>query len=195
MLNAYYDIQFSDHSHGFRTGRGCHTALSEIADTWTGSQWFIEGDIAQCFDSLDHEVMLKILGERIHDGRFLRLMKGMLSAGYLEDWAWHATQSGAPQGGIASPILSNIYLDRLDQFVETQLLPLYNRGKLRALNLEYNRVKMAERRARKRGDRALAKAHSLRSRSLPSRDPYDPGYRRLRYVRYADLCRVRHRSA
>jgi len=138
------------------------------------------------FDSLDHQVLLDTLGEKIHDGRFLRLIKGMLSAGYLEDWKWGATLSGAPQGGIASPILSNIYLDRLDRFVETQLLPLFNRGKRRARNPEYNRVKMAERRARQGGDRIAAKALRLRCRALPSTDPRDPDYRRLRYVRYCD---------
>jgi len=118
LLEAYYDIQFSDHSHGFRTGRGCHTALNEVVNVWYGTHWFIEGDLADCFGSLDHEVMLSILAERIHDGRFLRLIGYMLKAGYLEDWHWNATLSGAPQGGVASPILSNVYLDRLDQFVE-----------------------------------------------------------------------------
>jgi retron-type reverse transcriptase len=91
-----------DTSHGFRTGRGCHTALDEIASTWTGTTWFIEGDIADCFGSLDHEVMLAILAERIHDKRFLRLVGDMLRAGYLEDWTWHATYSGAPQGSLCS---------------------------------------------------------------------------------------------
>jgi len=117
LLEAYYDVQFSDHSHGFRRERGCHTALNEIVDVWCGTHWFIEGDISDCFGSLDHQVMLSILAERIHDGRFLRLIANMLTAGYSEDWRWNATLSGAPQGGIASPILSNIYLDRFDKFV------------------------------------------------------------------------------
>jgi group II intron reverse transcriptase/maturase len=186
LLNAYYDVQFSDHSHGFRPLRGCHTALSEIVDTWTGSHWFIEGDITQCFDRLDHEVMIETLGEKIHDGRFLRLISNMLTAGYLEDWKWNATLSGSPQGGVASPILSNIYLDRLDKFVENVLLPEYNRGKLRKTNLEYKRLENAIARARKRGDRRSARELSQARRALPSQDPRDPAYRRLRYVRYAD---------
>src|SRR5436309_1520458 len=140
ILDAYYDVQFSDHSHGFRSGRGCHTALGEIVRPWTGTHWFIEGDISDCFGSLDHQVMLSILGEKIHDGRLLRLIGRMLKAGYLEDWTWHATLSGAPQGGVASPILSNIYLDRFDQFVEQSLLPAYNRGRRRQRNAEYKRV-------------------------------------------------------
>jgi retron-type reverse transcriptase len=103
LLEAYYDVQFSDRSHGFRPQRGCHTALSEVVDLWKGTHWFIEGDISDCFGSLDHEVMLSTLAEKIHDGRFLRLISHMLKAGYLEDWRWHDTLSGAPQGGVATP--------------------------------------------------------------------------------------------
>jgi len=128
LLEAYYEPQFSDRSHGFRPGRGCHTALREIADTWTGTTWFIEGDISDCFGTLDHSVLLSILSEKIHDGRFLRLIENMLSAGYLEDWRWNTTLSGAPQGGLVSPILSNIYLHKLDEFVETVLIPQYTKG-------------------------------------------------------------------
>jgi group II intron reverse transcriptase/maturase len=128
LLEAYYEPRFSGRSHGFRARRGCHTALSEVADKWTGTTWFIEGDITDCFGSLDHEIMVSILSEHIHDNRFLRLIKQMLQAGYLEDWEWNATLSGAPQGGVVSPILSNIYLDRLDSFVETVLIPQYARG-------------------------------------------------------------------
>ncbi len=107
LLDAYYDVRFSAHSHGFRPGLGCHTALAEVQRTWSGTHWFIEGDIADCFGSFDHSVMLSALAEHIRDGRFLQLIERMLKAGYLEDWRWHATLSGAPQGGIASPVMSN----------------------------------------------------------------------------------------
>ena len=103
LLEAYYEPRFSARSHGFRPGRGCHTALREVATTWTATAWFIEGDISDCFGSLDHEVMLATLAERIHDNRFLRLLRTMLTAGYLEDWVWNATLSGAPQGGVVTP--------------------------------------------------------------------------------------------
>src|SRR5918992_4466396 len=186
LLEAYYEPQFSDRSHGFRPGKGCHTALREVAHTWTGTTWFIESDIAQCFDQLDHTVMLGILGEKIHDNRFLRLLRNMLQAGYLEDWEWNATLSGAPQGGVASPILSNIYLDQLDTFVETVLIPQYTRGEHRKRNPTYVEVTKALQRARHRGDRATARQLRKQQRSLPSGDPHDPGYRRLRYARYAD---------
>ncbi|MHB8440276.1 MAG: reverse transcriptase/maturase family protein [Acidimicrobiales bacterium] len=186
LLEAYYEPAFSDRSHGFRPGRGCHTALREVAFTWTGTTWFVEGDLADCFGSFDHSVLLSILGEKIHDNRFLRLVRNMCEAGYLEDWTWGATLSGVPQGGVASPVLSNIYLHKLDVFVETVLMSEYTRGRLRAHNREYCKVERAIRRARQQGDRAQVRSLYKRLHSLPSQDPVDPGYRRLRYCRYAD---------
>jgi group II intron reverse transcriptase/maturase len=105
LLEAYYEPRFSARSHGFRPRHGCHTALTEVAETWKGTAWFIEGDISDCFGSLDHEVMLSILAEHIRDNRFLRLLRNMLKAGYLEDWVYHATLSGAPQGGLCSAVI------------------------------------------------------------------------------------------
>jgi hypothetical protein len=135
---------------------------------------------------LDHEVLLSVLAEKIRDNRFLRLIKQMLKAGYLEDWIWNATLSGVPQGGVVSPVLSNIYLDRLDKFVETVLIPEYTRGAGRAFNPAYARVISAIKRARKRGDRAAIRQLRTRRRGLPTGNPCDPGFRRLRYARYAD---------
>jgi len=186
LLEAYYEPTFSDRSHGFRPGRGCHTALREVGNTWTGTTWFIEGDISDCFGSLDHEIMIRILSEKIHDNRFLRLIHQMLKAGYLEDWRYHKTLSGAPQGGVVSPILSNIYLHKLDVFVETVLIPQHIRGTRRRPNLEYERIRARIRRARACGKRGLARDLHRKLRRLPSGDPQDPGYRRLRYTRYAD---------
>jgi hypothetical protein len=135
---------------------------------------------------LDHEILLSVLAEHIHDNRFLRLLRNMLQAGYLEDWEWNATLSGAPQGGVCSPVLSNIYLDRLDTFVETVLIPQHTRGKRRAYNPARDAVEKAARRARGRGDRAEARKLRKRMRRLPDGNPRDPDYRRLRYARYAD---------
>ncbi len=186
ILEAYFDPQFSPHSHGFRPHRGCHSALTEIYHTWTGTTWFIEGDISQCFDSLDHAILMATLGENIHDNRFLCLIEELLKAGYVEDWKHHHTYSGTPQGGVISPMLSNIYLNRLDNFVETTLLPMYNRGTKRKSNPAYNRLQLRASRLAKKGRRQEA-AHLRKSlRALPSIDPSDPDYRRLRYVRYAD---------
>jgi len=186
LLEAFYDPQFPDSSHGFRKSRGCHTALREIGNTWTGTTWFIEGDISDCFGSLDHEILLGILAEKTHDNRFLRLIRNMLKAGYLEDWDYRDTLSGVPQGGTVSPVLSNIYLDKLDKFVEQELIPQYTRGARRRLNPEYARVQSRMRRARTRGDRAAARDLQKQLRTVPRDDPMDPGYRRLKYLRYAD---------
>lgn len=186
LLEAYYEPTFSDSSHGFRPRRGCHTALRDVANTWTGTVWLIEGDIAQCFDRLDHAVMLRILDERIHDNRFLRLVHNMLKAGYMEDWVWNATHSGSPQGGVVSPILSNIYLHKMDEFVEKVLIPEYTRGRVRKPNQTFFKVWNAMRRVSKRGDRTELRELRKQLRSMPSMDTHDPGYRRLRYVRYAD---------
>jgi group II intron reverse transcriptase/maturase len=186
LLEAIYEPQFSRWSHGFRRNRGCHTALRDIQNTWTGTTWFIEGDISDCFGSLDHEILLRILAEKIHDQRFLRLIRNMLKAGYLEDWEYRDSLSGCPQGGVVSPILSNVYLDKLDKFVEQELIPQYTRGTRRKCNPEYDRIQYQRARARKRGDRAAARDLEKQLRSLPASDPMDPGYRRLKYTRYAD---------
>lgn len=186
LLEAYYEPQFSDRSHGFRPGRGCHTALREIADTWAGTVWFVEADIKDCFGSIDHDVLCGILAERIHDGRFIELIRRMLKAGYVEDWVWRPTLSGAPQGGVASPILSNIYLDKLDQFVENVLVQEYTRGVRRVRDPEYRRMERELAKARRAGDPRRAKEAWRRLGALPSQDMHDPGYRRLRYIRYAD---------
>jgi group II intron reverse transcriptase/maturase len=186
LLDAYYDVRFSDRSHGFRTGRGCHTALDEVVSVWAGTHWFVEGDLADYFGSLDHKIMVSTLAVKIHDGRFLQLINRMLQAGYLEDWRWNATLSGAPQGGIASPVLSNIYLDRFDQFVEQRLIPEYTRGEKRRSEPRYHHVESRIVTAKRHGDRDAVRALRRLRRTLPSRDPDDPGYRRLRYVRYCD---------
>jgi group II intron reverse transcriptase/maturase len=186
LLEAYYEPQFSEASHGFRPQRGCHTALNQIEHTWKGTHWFIEGDIKACFDQLDHEVLLMILAEKIHDHRFLRLIKHLLQAGYLEEWRYHTTLSGAPQGGIVSPILSNIYLDQLDHFMETHLIPHYTQGHKRKENPTYRRYLQQAATARKKGEHQQAHKLLRLAQQLPSKDPNDPTYRRLRYIRYAD---------
>ena len=156
ILEAYYEPQFSDHSHGFRPGRGCHSALAHIQKGWTGTKWFIEGDIQRCFDSIDHQVLLAILREKIHDNRFLRLVAGLLRAGYCQQRKYYPTLSGSPQGGIVSPLLANIYLDRLDRFVESALLVEHTRvarrrstayenvRKLRWIRIKQGRTEEAE---------------------------------------------------
>jgi group II intron reverse transcriptase/maturase len=186
LLDAYYEPQFSGRSHGFRKGLGCQTALREIQQTWTGTVWFIEGDISDCFGSFNHQILLGILAEKIRDNRFLRLIRNMLKAGYLEDWQYHDTLSGTPQGGVVSPLLSSIYLDKLDKYVERELIPQYTRGSRRKPDRAYGRLATRRWRARQRGDRDQARDLARQMRTLPFGDPMDPSYRRLFYLRYAD---------
>jgi group II intron reverse transcriptase/maturase len=185
ILEAYFEPQFSDHSHGFRPEHGCHTALREVYHKWTGTNWFIEGDISQCFDRLDHELLLNALEKHIHDGRFINLMRGLLDAGYMEEWTWNQTLSGVPQGGVVSPILSNILLDSLDKFVETILIPKHTKGTKRKLDAEYQKLANRAFRARRKGNVKEAKEWKRQFQKLPS-GTISPDYRRLNYVRYAD---------
>jgi retron-type reverse transcriptase len=186
ILEAYYKPQFSDHSHGFRPERGCHTALREIYYNWHGTAWFIEGDISQCFDRLDHELLLSTLSERIQDGRFINLLRELFDAGYMEDWTLNQTLSGVPQGGIVSPVLSNILLDKLDKFVEHELIPQYTRGTTRKLNREYKNLLERSRKHRRTGNVREAEILRRKAQTMPSQVMHDPQYRRLKYVRYAD---------
>ncbi len=186
ILQAYYEPQFSPASHGFRPQRGCHTALSEIQHKWVGTKWWVEGDIRACFDTLDHTVLISILREKIFDNRFLRLIERLLQAGYLEEWRYHCTLSGSPQGAVLSPVLSNIYMDKLDQFVEKTLLPRYTCGNRRRLNPEWQRRQQLARQLKEHGDKKEACKMRRLMQQVPSLDTHDPNYRRLRYCRYAD---------
>jgi group II intron reverse transcriptase/maturase len=185
ILEAYYEPQFSPHSHGFRPNKGCHTALMEVHKTWTGTKWIIEGDISSYFDSIDHKILLEILKEKIDDNRFIRLIQGLLESGYMEDWIHNKTYSGTPQGGVLSPLLANIYLDKLDKYVE-ELIQTYNKGTKRAPNREYEKLFRKRRYAVKMGNHGIAKSILQQMRTMPSQDTRDPNYRRMRYVRYAD---------
>jgi group II intron reverse transcriptase/maturase len=182
ILNAYYEPQFSGYAHGFRPERGCHTALREVKK-WDGTTWFIEGDISKCFEKLDHRVLLATLRENIHDEPFIKLIRELLEAGYLEDWKYSATLSGTPQGGVVSPLLANIYLDKLDKYIEQELIPEYTKGKGRGRNREYANLLQQASRSK---DQEEAKRKRQEAQKLPSLDPNDPDFRRLKYVRYAD---------
>ena len=186
VLEAYYEPRFRESSHGFRPGKGCHTALTDLQYKFKGAAWFIEGDIRGCFDNIDHKVLMDILARDIQDGRLLNLIRMGLKAGYLEDWRYNRTYSGTPQGGILSPLLANIYLHELDTYIEDVIIPQYTRGKRRAPNLEYYRMGYYIKCAREAGDTERVKELELQRRKLPSQDVNDPDFRRLQYIRYAD---------
>lgn len=196
ILEAIYEGHFETTSHGFRPKRSCHTALLHIQKTFSGAKWFIEGDIKGFFDNIDHDVLVGILRERISDERFIRLIRKFLKAGYVEDWTFHNTYSGTPQGGIVSPILANIYLDKLDKYVK-EYIRHFDMGTKRRPGKESNDLanerKRTVRKLKKVKDGtekaalvARLKAIEQERAAFPSGDEMDGSYRRLKYIRYAD---------
>ena len=196
ILEAIYEGHFETTSHGFRPKRSCHTALLHIQKTFSGAIWFIEGDIKGFFDNIDHDVLVGILRERISDDRFIRLIRKFLKAGYVEDWTFHNTYSGMPQGGIVSPILANIYLDKLDKYVK-EYIRHFDMGTKRRPGKESNDLanerKRTVRKLKKIKDGtekaalvARLKAIEQERAAFPSGDEMDGSYRRLKYIRYAD---------
>ena len=196
ILEAIYEGHFETTSHGFRPKRSCHTALLHIQKTFSGAKWFIEGDIKGFFDNIDHDVLVGILRERISDDRFIRLIRKFLKAGYVEDWTFHNTYSGMPQGGIVSPILANIYLDKLDKYVK-EYIRHFDMGTKRRPGKESNDLanerKRTVRKLKKVKDGtekaalvARLKAIEQERAAFPNGDEMDESYRRLKYIRYAD---------
>ena len=196
ILEAIYEGHFETTSHGFRPKRSCHTALLHIQKTFSGAKWFIEGDIKGFFDNIDHDVLVGILRERISDDRFIRLIRKFLKAGYVEDWTFHNTYSGTPQGGIVSPILANIYLDKLDKYVK-EYIRHFDKGTKRRPGKESNDLanerKRTVRKLKKIKDGtekaalvARLKAIEQERAAFPNGDEMDGSYRRLKYIRYAD---------
>jgi group II intron reverse transcriptase/maturase len=197
ILEAIYEPVFSENSHGFRPKRSCHTALEQI-NTWTGTVWLIEFDIRGFYDNIDHTIMVQILEKKIDDVKFIQIIRRMLRAGYMENWKFHRTYSGVPQGSIVSPILANIYLNELDNFI---LDLKYDKGKKRAYNPEYRSIVKQKEKLRKqlKGipnekmnpssiqilQRELNELEG-KQRSIPSGILDDRNFKRLRYCRYAD---------
>lgn len=196
VLEAIYEGHFEKCSHGFRPHRSCHTALASISEGFDGTRWFIEGDIKGFFDNINHDVMIGILGERIKDERLLRLIRKFLKAGYLEQWEFHGTYCGTPQGGVLSPILANIYLDKLDKYM-VEYISSFNIGKARKRNPEYKRIgSRKDKRVKKlKNERDRQKIAALRMeikklhremQQHPATLDMDGNFKRMRYVRYAD---------
>jgi RNA-directed DNA polymerase len=201
LLEQIYEPLFSQHSHGFRSGRSCHTALESIRATWTGMKWLIDVDVVGFFDNIDHNVLIGLLEKRIADRRFIRLIRGLLKAGYIEDRVYYRTYSGTPQGGVVSPMLANIYLHELDMFMQ-QRIASFTKGDKRARSEDGRRLGLCIGYLRKKVDAMRAEGHTaspqvvslleeiarlkVERATVPASDAFDPNYRRLRYCRYAD---------
>ena len=196
VLEAIYEGHFEWTSHGFRPNRSCHTALKSLQNNFNGAKWFIEGDIKGFFDNIDHDVLIEIMKGRIADDRFLRLIRKFLNAGYMEERQFNKTYSGTPQGGIISPILANIYLDKFDKYMN-EYANKFNKGTVRSRNKDIcklnSRVHYLKRRINEVEDvnvrtRMVEELHEKQKRilTMPSGNDMDRNFRRLRYLRYAD---------
>jgi RNA-directed DNA polymerase len=199
LLEAIYEPVFSHHSHGFRRNHSCHTAISVIQNTWNGVKWLVDVDVVGFFDHIDHDILLNLLRKRIDDERFIRLIARMLKAGYMEDWTFHVTFSGTPQGGVVSPILANVYLHELDEFL-AEMKVRFDRGKQRRVYIPYQNLsneivnhrhlidqllvqgRTAEAEAEKEKVRELQAKRS----TMPAKNWFDSKFRRLLFCRYAD---------
>ena len=191
---------FSNKSHGFRPNRSCQTALMQIQKTFTGTNWFVEGDIHACFDSFDHHIVIEILRRRIEDEAFIQLIWKFLKAGYMEQWEYERTYSGVPQGSGVSPVLCNIYLNELDKFMEQYATELNTKAPRKRLSPAYktsvNRAYEYRREGKKLWDQLMPEEKKDRSRRLKEMEraeksmtptiPLDTNYKRIQYTRYAD---------
>jgi len=193
MLERIYEPVFHDTSHGFRPAKSCHTALEQVQKTWTGVKWFVEFDIKGFFDNMSHEILIQLLEKKIDDKRFIKLINSFLKAGYLEDMKYNANYSGTPQGGIVSPILSNIYLHELDEYM-ADLCQEFDKGKKRPRNPEYrkldNKLRSLREKLEKNGrnPELIRELKELKSqqKTIPYGDTHSGEFKRLKYCRYAD---------
>src|SRR6266487_2173267 len=200
ILERIYEPIFKGTSHGFRPGHSPHTALTQIGDQWQSIKWLVDMDIRDYFTTINHDLLMSFLAKKIEDKRFLRLIGAMLDAGYLEDWTYHTTYSGVPQGSIVSPILANAVLHELDLFMKT-LKGQFETGKERKPNPNYVHYSDKINRLRRKYDTLKGKEANKKQlqeikraiqhlkqqrRTISSGDPFDPGYKRLYYCRYAD---------
>ena len=200
ILESIYEPVFSNKSHGFRPNRSCQTALKQIQNTFTGANWFVEGDIHACFDSFDHHVVIDLLKKRIDDEAFIQLIWKFLKAGYMEQWTFNRTYSGVPQGSGVSPVLANIYLHELDKFMENYAENFNTEAKKKHFSTAYKSSVGKAYRYRKKGreiwDSLSDEEKKIRCKNLKelemiekSTTPYvynDSNYKRVQYTRYAD---------
>ena len=173
ILEAIFEPSFVTHSHGFRPNKGCHTALKEVKNTFSSVNWFIEGDISKCFDTFDHKLLVHLISNRINDKGFIDLLHKALKAGYMFQGQYYSPDLGTPQGSIVSPILCNILLHGLDQFV-LNLQKDFDVGTRRKTNPIWRKLTLN------------GQINEVHDKNIGSRLHNDSSYKRLKYVRYAD---------
>lgn len=197
VLEPIFEADFLPCSHGFRQGHSPHTALRDVARMYPRVSWVIEGDIVGCFDNIPHNGLLKAVARRMADGKVMSIVSAFLKAGYMENWQFHKTYSGTPQGGIISPLLCNIFLHQLDAYMENLGANRVQtkREQHQRRNPEYRRIESSIQRSRKnlRGnpDRQVRNQLLDRLQELEKEMRHTPYFdarhqAKLGYVRYAD---------
>jgi group II intron reverse transcriptase/maturase len=192
---------FQDTSMGFRPKRGCHNALKQVKSRWQNVTWIINIDISKYFDTINHNTLIEIM-ERHCDQATIELIRKLLKAGYVDisnlSNMVERNANGTPQGSLISPILANFYLNELDVFIHEHLLPKWNFGESRKHVSGYQMRKYltAEQISTLSGideqiSGTVEQIRALKHRTWinegnPSRDPKDPNFFRLYYIRYAD---------
>lgn len=199
ILESIYEPTFSELSHGFRPNKSCHTALKYVEKYFTGAKWFVEGDIKGCFDNIDHHVLINIIRRRIADENFIGLLWKFLKAGYMENWVYHDTYSGTPQGSGISPILANIYMNKLDNFMK-EYADSFSVGSRRRKTQDFRKAQYQREKKQKWLDengvqisaeqraKTIAEIREIQRymKSIPYSNPMDEKYKRVFYIRYAD---------
>jgi len=185
ILEAIFEINFSDNSHGFRPTRSCHTALKQLFNKFKYTQWLIEGDISKCFDSIDHKLLMDLIERKISDRRFTHYLNKALKAGYFDLKTFKHNIAGTPQGSIISPILANIFLDQLDHYIE-ELRVEFDKGNKPRRRFIARNFESKIRTAKAKGDMDSVRKLNIDARAYSLIDFEDPNFRRLTYLRYAD---------
>lgn len=198
-LEPVLETVFLDSSFGGRPNKNCHHALKNIKTKWQNVTWIINIDVQKYFDTINHDLLLKML-EEFMDQSAIELIRKLLKCGYIDIYnhpdTLEASEIGTPQGSLISPILSNLYLHRLDCFVRDSLVKEWNRGDERKFisgyqtrkNLSQDELKAVESLGLEGAKEAIErlKHNQWVKMGLPSRDPKDDNFRRLGYVRYVD---------
>jgi len=198
-LEPVLEAVFLESSYGCRPGKNCHHALKSIKTKWQNITWIINIDIQKYFDTINHDILLNMM-EKYVDQATIELLRKFLKSGYVDIYnhpnKLESTEVGTPQGSLISPILSNLYLHHLDCFIQDSLLPEWNRGNERKFvsgyqnrkSLTAEELKAIESLNLKGVKEAVERLkHNLWvKQGLPSRDPKDDNFRRMKYIRYVD---------
>lgn len=188
VLEAIYEPIFKETSFGFRPKRGCHTALRYVFTKFKGCALWIEGDITGCFDNIPHDKLMAVLSVKIKDQRFLQLVRKVLNAGYMLNsrpvYDIVKKGIGIPQGSIISPILVNIYLHQLDEFVD-KLKPEFDMALNRKRKPRVSKLKWLQTKAKRVGLSKSVRNFAVELRNNPNKF-VNSDNTKLMYVRYAD---------